>query len=140
MTELIGILFSGMALAAVSSSGDQEVRDAMEAWKTATLGKDGAALDVLLHDDLSYSHSNAHNQDKADVISQVTSGKSSVVGIDFLEQTYRVYGNTAVVKGRADFHNIKDGAKSTVPLDILHVWIKGPKGWQMVARQATRAQ
>jgi ketosteroid isomerase-like protein len=139
MMEWVGILASGMALAAVSSGGEQEIRDAMEAWKQATLDKDGPALDKLLHDDLTYSHSNGRTQTKAEVMESVTGGKSSVTGIDFGDLTVRVYQTTALVKGLVDIHNIKAGATSTAHLDILHVWIKGPRGWQMVARQATLA-
>ena len=31
-----------------------------------------------------------------------------------------------------------DGKNAASHLNILHVWIKGPQGWQMVARQATK--
>ena len=140
MTEWIGILFSGLALAAAGATdAEGEVRAAMIAWKQATLGKDAAALDSLLHEDLTYSHSNGRTQTKADVVSSVAGGKSSVTGIDFGDLTVRVYGTTALVKGIVDVHNSKDGAASTAHLDILHVWIKGPQGWRMVARQATQA-
>ncbi len=140
MTEWIGLLFSGMALAAASSSGaEEEVLAAMTAWKDATLGKDGAALDRLLHDDLTYSHSNGRTQTKADVMSSVVGGKSSVTGMDFGDFDVRVYGTTALVKGIIDVHSSKAGTDSTAHLDILHVWLKGAQGWQMVARQASPA-
>jgi ketosteroid isomerase-like protein len=141
MNEWIGILFSGLALAAAKSPGgpDDEVLAAMHAWRQATLAKDGAALDKLLHEDLTYSHSNGRTQSKGDVLGSVTAGKSSVTGIDFGEWTVRVYGATALVKGIVDVHSSKEGATSTAHLDILHVWLKGPQGWQMVARQATQA-
>ena len=141
MTAWIGILFSGLALAAAKSPAGaaDEVRAAMLAWREATLGKDGAALDRLLHEGLTYSHSNGRTQSKADVLESVTGGKSSVSGIDFGDWTVRVYGATALVKGIVDVHSSKEGATSTAHLDILHVWIKGPQGWQMAARQATQA-
>jgi len=141
MTAWIGILFSGLALAAAKSPAGaaDEVRAAMLAWREATLGKDGAALDRLLHEGLTYSHSNGRTQSKPDVLESVTGGKSSVTGIDFGELTFRVYETTALVKGIVDVHSSKGGVASTAHLDILHVWIKGPQGWQMVARQATQA-
>jgi ketosteroid isomerase-like protein len=141
MTEWISILVSGLALAAAQSSAgaEDEVRAAMRAWREATLGKDGAALDKLLHQGLTYSHSNGRTQSKADVLASVTGGKSSVSGIDFGDLTVRVYETTALVKGIVDVHSSKDGVASTAHLDILHVWLKGPQGWQMVARQATQA-
>lgn len=141
MTEWIAALLSGVALSAVSSSGggEEEVLAAMEAWRRATLDKDGAALERLLHADLTYSHSNGRTQSRADVLESVLGSKSSVTGIDFGDLTVRVYGATALVKGLVDAHSSKGGVASTIHLDILHVWLKGAGGWQMVARQATQA-
>ena len=62
--------------------------------------KDGAALEKLLHADLTYSHSSGHNQDKADVVKTVTTSKVTTASIDFSETTtVRVCGNTALVRG-----------------------------------------
>ena len=54
------------------------------------------------------------------------------------EVRVRVYGNTALVRCKVDMTNSTDGKSTTAHLNILHVWLKGPQGWQMVARQATR--
>ncbi len=116
-------------------AAQKEILAAMEAWKQATLGKNGPALQGMLHDDLTYCHSNGRTQTKTDVLDDVIGGKSSVVGIELGDQNVRVYGTTALVKGPVDMLQ-KSGA--TVPLDILHVWLKGPQGWQMVGRQATK--
>jgi ketosteroid isomerase-like protein len=80
----------------------------------------------------------AANQTKDEVIKSVTTGKATVEGITFSDTTVRVYGNTALVKGKVDIVNNTDGKSTPAHLNILHVWIKGPHGWQMVARQATR--
>ncbi len=119
---------------------DKEVLAAMDAWKQATMKKDGAALDKLLHPDLTYSHSSGMTQTKADVIKSVTTGKATVESIEFSDTTVRVYGKTALVKGVVDLKNVTDGKMTPAHLTILHVWIKGPQGWQMVARQATKLQ
>jgi len=140
MTEWMAILMPALALASARGGGGPEadIRAAMEEWRRATLAKDGDTLDRLLHADLTYSHSNGRTQTKAEVIESVTGGKSSVVGIDFGEQTVHVYGFIALVKGVVDMHASKGGVNSTAHLDILHVWLKGPDGWQMVARQASQ--
>ena len=130
---------AGALLAAdVLPNAEKEVLAAMEAWKKATMTKDKAALEKLLHDDLTYTHSNAHNESKADVIKAVTTGKASVESIVFSDTTVRVYGNTALVKGKVDITNSVDGKSTPNYLNILHVWLKGPHGWQLVGRQAVR--
>jgi ketosteroid isomerase-like protein len=135
------ILLCGAMLLTAADTGskaEKEVLAAMDAWKQATLHKDRAALEALLHEDLTYSHSSTKNESKADVIHSVTSGAAAVEAIDFTDTTVRVYGNTALVKGNVTIRNNAGGKTTTANLNILHVWVKGSKGWQLVARQATR--
>ena len=127
------LLFAAAAsLAAADPNAD--VRAAMESLKQATLTKDAAALDRLLHPDLTYSHSDGKTQTKADILKALPNTKS----ITFGETSVRVYGNTALVKGPVEFVNNTANGTTTVNLSILHVWLKGPKGWQLVARHATK--
>jgi ketosteroid isomerase-like protein len=141
MTKWMWLLLSASVLSAAGSDskGEKEVLAAMDAWKAATMKKDKAALEKLLHSDLSYTHSSAKNETKADVIKSVTTGPSTVEDIKFIDNTVRVYGNTALVKGHVDITNKgADGKSTTANLDILHVWLKGSQGWQLVGRQAVR--
>ena len=138
MTKWILVLLSGLTLAAAQPdpNATKEVLAASDAWRQAMMKKDAAALQRLLHDDLTYSHSNARCQTKADVV-QATTGKTTIEAIDFSEVTVRVYGTTALIRANVDMRNSTDGKSTTNHLNVLHVWLKGPGGWQMVARQAT---
>ncbi len=119
------VLFAAsVSLAAADPKAD--VLAAMESWKQAVLTKDAAALDRLLHPDLLYSHSDGKTQTKADILKSLPNTQS----IKFGESTVRIYGDTALVKGTIDF--------DATHLSILQVWLKGPKGWQLVARHATK--
>ena len=140
MKKWMWLLLSASVLSAAGSDskGEKDVLAAMDAWKQATMKKDKAALEKLLHADLSYTHSSGKNETKADVIKAVTTGPSTVEAITFTANTVRVYGNTALVKGKVDITNNTAGKSATSNLDILHVWLKGPQGWQMVGRQAIR--
>jgi ketosteroid isomerase-like protein len=132
------LLFSVMAaLSAASTSpkAEKEVLAAMDAYKEAMIHKDGAALDKLLSNDLTYTHSGGQLETKADVIKSITTGKTIVEALDFSDTTVRLYGNMALVKGKVDLYHSKT---NIVHMNVLHVWMKGPQGWQMVARQATR--
>ncbi|MFN3323573.1 MAG: DUF4440 domain-containing protein [Bryobacteraceae bacterium] len=132
------------ALSAVCAFGadpkaEKEVLAAMEAWKQATLKKDRTALNNLLHEQLNYTHSNSRNETKADVLQSVTSGTpSNIESIEFLSTSVQVFGSTALVKGDVDIGVSANGSRSIANLNILHVWVKGNRGWQMVARQAVR--
>ena len=135
---LIALSAAVLSAASIDPKSEKDVMAAMDAWKHATMKKDGAALEKILHPDLTYSHSSGHNQTKADVMTSVTTGKATTLGIDFSEVTVRAYGNTALVRCNVDMTNSTDGKSSKSHLNILHVWLKGPQGWQMVARQATK--
>ena len=110
---------------------------AMDAYREALVKKDAAALSRILSDDLTYTHSSNLHENKAAVLESLK--KNTVTeAIDFKDLKVRVYGNTAVVVGDVDFRNSTGGVATTSKLNVLHVLVKGPQGWQLVARQATR--
>jgi hypothetical protein len=118
-----------------SASAEQAVLDALEVYRNGMLRKDGKSLDKVLSDDLTYTHSGGEFETKADVIRSVTSGKTVTEKLDFTETTVRIYGNTALVTGRVD---LQHSPTNVVHMNVLHVFVSGPHGWQIVARQATR--
>jgi ketosteroid isomerase-like protein len=134
MTRWILILTTAVLLSAADPKAD--VTAAMQSWKTAMLKKDAAALDRLLHPDLTYSHSDARTETKADILQSIPAGKLNVTDIRFGDSTVRVYGNTALVKGTMEV--AVTSSPTPLNLSVLQVWLKGPQGWQLVARQSTR--
>jgi hypothetical protein len=65
-------------------------------------------------------------------------GPSGAEAIDFKNVKINVYGNTATVIADVDYKSGGNGTSSLSRLNVLHVLVKGPQGWQMVARQAVR--
>jgi len=116
---------------------EKEVLAALDAYKQALMKKDAAALAKVVSDDLTYTHSSNLHQDKAALLASLKEN-AVVEAIDFKDLKVRVYGNTALVKGDVDFRNNANGTVTVSKLNILHVLVKGPQGWQLVARQATR--
>ena len=133
------VLLSAAALSAAAPTGAQEkeVMAAMNAWFQATAKQDIPALQKLLHDELTYTHSSAATQTKAEVLKDVQEGRGPA-GIELADTTVRVYDNTALVKAMVTVRSRNPNAPAPAPLSILHVLVKGPQGWQVVARQATR--
>ena len=129
------VLALALCAAEPDAAASKQVTAAMESLRQAMIHRDGAALGRLLHDDLMYTHSAGQLETKADVIKSIASGKSIVEKLEFSGTTVRVYGNMAFFKGRVDLYH---SATNIVPMDVLHVWIKAPDGWKLVARQATR--
>ena len=136
---IVALMMSGLTLVAAppDPAAVKEVLAASDALKQAMMKKDTAGVQKYLHDDLTYSHSHGQNQTKADVVN-ATKGSVTIEAIDFSDVTVRVYGTTALFKANCDFRNKSEGKEAvTTHLNVLMIWLKGPTGWQLVARQST---
>ena len=91
------------------TAAQKEVAAATEQFRTAMIKGDAAALGRIFHNDLTYEHSSALTQNKAEAIAAVVKPDSSAPkAIDFFhDATTRIYGNTALFKARADYTNGK---------------------------------
>lgn len=132
------VLFLAAIAQAAAPKAEQEVLAAMQSWKQGMLKRDAATLDKIFHADLTYSHSNGRTETKAEAIEAASKGAAVAESIEILEQNVRTYGNTALVKAKIDIKNVTNGQATLLHLSVLHVWLKTPKGWQLVARQSTR--
>jgi hypothetical protein len=118
---------------------EKSVMATLDAMAQATIKKDVAALEKIYHPDLTYSHSSAMNQTKAEVLKAVT-GPAVTESMTFHETNIRIYSNVALVRGRNELRNGAPGSLHDNHLNILWVLLRGPgpQGWQIVARQTTR--
>jgi ketosteroid isomerase-like protein len=132
---------SGQAGSSTASSADSKaVMATLEAMAKATIDKDVAMLGRIYSDDITYAHSSALTETKAQVLKNVQ-GPSVAEFMKFSDTTIRVYGDVAVAKGIVDFRNGAPGKMLDNHLNILWVMVRrpqGPHGWQIVARQTTR--
>jgi ketosteroid isomerase-like protein len=138
---LSGTLLAALALPATNNDSKDEkaVMATLEAMAQATIKKDVATLDKIYHPDLTYSHSSAMLQSKAEVL-KAAAGPAVTESMTFPGNTVRIYGNVALVRGGNELRNGTPGAMHDNHLNILWVLLKGsgPYGWQIVARQTTR--
>ena len=135
------MLASAVALPATNNDARDEkaVMATLEDMAQATIKRDVATLDKIYHPDLTYSHSSAMLQSKAEVL-KAAAGPAVTESMTFHDSTIRVYGNVALVRGGNELRNGTPGAMHDNHLNILWVLLKGPgpHGWQIVARQTTR--
>jgi hypothetical protein len=100
---------------------------------------DRAALEKLLSDDLTYTHSSALFESKEQFIKSVTSGNIDYVSIVPSEADWkvRVSGATAIVNGIAAVNVVDTGKDRKIRIRYTTIHANRGGAWQLQAWQAT---
>lgn len=131
IAALLLLALSGLA----SGNDEKDVLGAIENWKLSALHGDAAGLNRIYHDGLLYTHSNGMTQNKAAAVAAETASNGVYKGVDMRDVEVHVYGDTAIVEYKLDLTHF---AGDVAHLHEIMVWKKGPQGWQMLARHATK--
>src|SRR5215203_1532532 len=137
---LIAVLLACASVAwAQTGKMEQQVLQAERDRFAAMVKGDRAALEKLLSDDLTYTHSTALLETKEQFIKSVTSGNIDYVSIEPSEADWkvRVSGNTAVVNGLAAVNVIDNGKDRKIRIRYTTVHANRGSAWQLLAWQAT---
>ena len=119
---------------------EQQVLQAEKDRFAAMIKGDRPALEKLLADDLTYTHSSALFESKEQFIKSVTSGNIDYVSIEPSESDWkvRVNGNTAIVNGVAAVNVIDTGKDLKIKIRYTTILTNRGGSWQLQAWQATR--
>lgn len=98
---------------------------------------DVATLNRLLADSLVYTHSYGGADSKASYLDGIRAKKWQYRKIERPKEDIQLHGDCAVVTGQVRIELLSEGKPKTLNSAYTNVWIKGPKGWQMVAWQST---
>lgn len=134
------ILLFAALLATAHAQTPEQAKSLDRKWADATMHADATALNDLLADDLTYTHTGGNTQTKAEFIVSLREKKIRYDSIEFEDANARVYGNTAVITSRVHVKVTVDGRDVTLHPCFLHVWVKRNDRWQLVAHQATQIQ
>jgi len=127
------------SMLAQTGKAEQQVLQAEKDRFAAMVKGDRAALEKLLSDDLTYTHSTALLESKEQFLKSVTSGNIDYVSIVPSEPDWkiRVNGNTAVVNGVAAVNVIDNGKDRKIRIRFTTVHANRGGAWQLLAWQAT---
>ena len=95
---LVAVGLLGARLAQALSADEEAVAKRLEAFRAAQFAHDAKELDGLCAEELSYSHSDAHLEDKAKFINAIMARKAVIKSLDFPELTVAIVGNNAIVR------------------------------------------
>ena|SRR5437764_15479264 len=130
------VFVSAIALAQVDTVS---LKEAMSNLDHALISKDEKALVQLLHNDVSYGHSNGWVQSKADIVNDLKSGKLVYTKLDKINVTVvAINKDWATARINSNAEGIVNGNPFQFKLHILQVWLKTKTGWQLFARQSTK--
>ena len=94
---------------------------------------DWPALEAVLADDLTYVHSTARLESKAEHVGNLKAGKPHYRGIAPRDRKARVHGNVGVVNGVSEMHVENAGKEQRFTVRYLAVYAKSAGRWQMTA-------
>jgi len=137
---LLSLAFGQSAAQADSenSKSEQEVRQAIEKYRTALLQRDAPALEKIWADDYIFVNASGEVLTKAQRLANAKSGATTLDSINEEENiTVRVYQNSAVATSRVTIKGQYAGQPTSGQYRSTHVWVKGTAGWQLVSNQLT---
>ena len=104
----------------------------------AMTAKDVAALEVVLADDLIYTHSSARLDTKKSLIGAMVSGTTVYTSIEPSEVKAQDLGDSVVLTGIAQIKVVSNGTPNAFGVRFTDVYAKRNGKWQMVTWQSTR--
>lgn len=120
------------------TTDEQEVRQMIQKYRSALLQRDIPMLEKIWADDYVFVNSSGEVLTKAQRLSNLKSGATSLDSINEEENiTVRVYQNSAVVTSRVTLKGQYSGKQISGQYRSTLVWVKGPAGWQLVSNQLT---
>ncbi len=142
VSSIVGLASASPLLAQGAAMGkaEQQVLQAEKDRFAAMVKVDEAALNRLLSDDLTYTHSSALFQNKSQFIADLKAGQIKYVSVTPSEPDWkiRILGNVAVVNRLADVHVVDHGKDLTFKIRYTNVHTNRSGNWQMMAWEATR--
>jgi len=144
LAGLISFVALPLALSQTPSSADnktaeQEVRAAIEQYRTALMKRDTAALERIWADDYTFINASGTVLTKAERLANAKSGATNLGTIESdPNMKIRVYGgDVAIAVSRVTIKGQYSGKATSGQFQSSIVFAKTPSGWQLVCNQIT---
>src|ERR1700730_10682479 len=104
----------------------------------AVVKGDVATLEKQTSDDYTLINMNGQMSDKSQMVDAFKSGQTKLTSDEGSDMKVRVYGDTAVITGKADVKGTLGGMDTDGQIMFTRVYVKKGGSWQSVAFQQTR--
>jgi ketosteroid isomerase-like protein len=130
----LAVLF-GLAWAA---SVEEELEKLETDRAAAVVKADITTLEAQTADDYTLINANGQVMDKKQTLDAIKTGQVKLTSEELSDLRVRVYGDVAVIIGKADAKGMLSGTEVNGPLMFTRVYVKKGGRWQSVAFQQTR--
>ena len=103
-----------------------------------TVAADVAGLGAMMTDDLTWTHSNANVESKAQFLEAIRSGKYKYKSMTFDDRKVRLHGDTGIVSGTCRVLVTTDGREIDIKLRFTELYVKQQGAWKQAMWQSTR--
>jgi ketosteroid isomerase-like protein len=126
--------------AATARAGDvdQAVLAAHDKRIALTIAGDLAGLSAMMTDDLTYTHSSAVTETKAEFLDGLKTGRYVYREITPRDRKVRVHGDAAIVSGSCHVVIEPGGKRTELDLYFTELYVKEAGQWRMALWQSTR--
>jgi hypothetical protein len=104
----------------------------------AQVDADAKVLAPMLDDKLEYVHSNGELDSKTSFVESLTTGRRDYVSTTFDIESLRIFGDVALIRGKAKVTVADNGQSKDLSLGYTDVWVWKSGRWQMTAWRSMR--
>jgi hypothetical protein len=126
---------TGLIRTADAAGAEAAVAQAVEALRKAIFAQTKAQLEALTAAELSYGHSSAVVQSKAEFVNGVMTRKGTLKSLEFQDVKVALAGDAAIVRHGWLSQSEADGKATATKLGVLAVWQRQRGHWKLLARQ-----
>jgi len=116
---------------------DEDLKKLETERAAAVVRGDAATLAKQRSDDYTFINVYGRMSDKSQMVDAFKNGQSKLASDELSDMKVRLYGNTAVITGKADVKGTLGGKDITGQMMFTRVYVKKGGHWQSVAFQQT---
>ena len=139
MRLLVTIILFFTCLITVAQVDSAGLKTVMHQLDNALMAKGETVLKELLHNNISFGHSNGWVQSKSDILGDFKSGKLTYNKIENTRSSItNITDRWATATTTTNAEGVVNGNAFKLTLHVMQVWMKTKKGWQLFARQSAK--
>jgi ketosteroid isomerase-like protein len=134
----IAALFVFAVLGSAWAQSDEQLKKLETDRAVAAVKGDVATLEKQTSDDYTFINLYGRMSDKSQMVNAFKTGQTKLTSNELSDMKVRVYGDTAVITGKADIKGTLGGKDVAGQIMFTRVYVKKGDQWQSVAFQQTR--